>query len=104
MALMGGMTSGETPEGVLAKQLAEANQAGGIVASISGGKANLSRLPPGEGWAAIGMGEKIVPAGAGGGGGGNVKVELALKGDLGRFISARVVEGAAQFERDRRLR
>jgi len=77
-------------------------QAGGLVASIVDGKATLSRLPPGEGWTPIGVGERILPAGAGGGG--SVKVELALKGDFGRFIQARVIEGTAQFEKNKRLR
>jgi hypothetical protein len=99
---------GEGPKAGLTEMMrkagtAERQQAGGLVTSITGGKANVSRLPPGEGWTPIGVGERIVPAG-GRGGGSNVKVELALKGDLGRFISARVVEGTAQFERDKRLR
>ena len=77
--------------------------AGGIVSSIANGKANVSRLPPGEGWTSIGKGERIIPAGGRGGGGG-VKVELELKGDLRRFVDARVVDGAANFERNKRLR
>jgi hypothetical protein len=80
--------------------LGKKHAAGGLVTSIVNGKANVSRLPAGEGWAAIGKGERIIPAG-GGGGGGNVKVELQLKGDLGRFVDARVVEGTAEFHRNR---
>jgi hypothetical protein len=76
-----------------------------MVTSIANGVANVSKLPPGEGWTSIGAGEKILPAGGrGGGGGGGVKVELELKGDLRKFINARVVEGAAQFEKNKRFR
>jgi hypothetical protein len=76
---------------------------GGLVTSIVNGRANVSRLPPGEGWTPIGRGERILPAGAGGGGG-TTKVELEFKGDFRRFVNARVVEGSAEFQRNRRLR
>jgi len=105
----GGAADLGSPQAALAKAIADAEKAapkasGGVVASITNGRANLSKLPPGEGWTPIGMGEKILPAGAGGGrGGGNVKVELELKGDLRRFIEARVVEGSAKFEQNKRL-
>jgi hypothetical protein len=106
--LMGEMGKGtQTPEQVLGGHLgtATAHAGGGIVASIANGVANVSKLPPGEGWTSIGAGEKISPAGGrGGGGGGGVKVELELKGDLRKFINARVVEGAAQFEKNKRFR
>ena len=85
-------------------QQAKPNADGGIVASVANGVANVSRLPPGEGWASVGKGEKITPAGGRGGGGGSVKVELQLKGDLKRFIDARVVEGTAEFEKNKRIR
>lgn len=81
------------------------NARGGVVTGIAGDMASVTRFPPappGEGWAAVGQGEKITPAGRGGGG--PMKVELELKGDLKRFIQARVVEGTAQFERNKRLR
>ena len=76
------------------------NAGGGIVTTIQGGMAISKRIPAGEGMAAIGKGERIVPAGRGGGGGGKV-IELRLKGDLGRFVEAKVVDGVANFERNR---
>jgi len=102
--LMGEMGKGtQTPEQVIGAATAHAG--GGMVTSIANGVANVSKLPPGEGWTSIGAGEKILPAGGrGGGGGGGVKVELELKGDLRKFINARVVEGAAQFEKNKRFR
>jgi len=109
----GATEKGVAPTGIAAELLgggkkktkvttAEPKQAGGLVTSIVNGQANVARLPPGEGWTPIGVGERIIPAG--GGRAGNVKVELALRGDLSRFITARVVEGAAEFERNKRLR
>lgn len=65
---------------------APANAAGGLVTGITDGLA-LVRSAPGEGLASVGPGETIT--GPGGGGGGSVKVELSLKGDLGRIIDAR---------------
>jgi hypothetical protein len=77
------------------------NAAGGVVASVVNGRANVERLPPGEGWAPLGRGETITPAGGGGGG---QTIELRMKGDLGRYIEAKVIDGTANFQRNRRLR
>ena len=101
--ILGGAQEFGSPQAALANLVAP-NAEGGIVASITNGAANVSRLPPGEGWASVGPGEKILPAGARGGGGGTTKIELELKGDLRRFVDARVVDGAANFERNKRLR
>ncbi len=102
--LAGTAATGST-QAALAGMIAP-NAEGGMVSSVSGRMADITRFPPappGEGWASVAPGEKILPAGGGGGGKG-VKVELELKGDLRRFIQARVVEGAADFERNKRLR
>lgn len=104
-ALMGvpdpALMSGPDPAG---GALMSGNARGGIVTGIMRGMAQVRRFPApaaGEGWASVGRGETILPAGAGGRG---VKVELELKGDLRRFIQARVVEGAAAHDSNKRLR
>lgn len=102
--LQTGMSGAQAAQTIQAKKqvsLDKKHAAGGLVTSIVNGKANVARLPVGEGWTSIGKGERIIPAGGGGGGGGNVKVELQLKGDLGRFVDARVVDGTAEFHRNR---
>ena len=99
--IVGGARATGSPQGALSGMLLGANADGGIVSSIANGIAHV-RPAPGEGLASVGTGERISPRG--GGGGGNVKVELELKGDLRRFIDARVVDGTAQFERNKRLR
>lgn len=109
MALVRGIVGATTEEGSVGAgfQRIQANAVGGIVSGLAGNMANVDRFPPappGEGWAAVRPGETIVPAGGRGGGGSGVKVELQLKGDLRRFIDARVVEGSADFQRNRRLR
>lgn len=81
---------------------AKAHAAGGIVTSIVGGMAQTMRLPPGEGMASVAPGERIVPGGKGGSG--SQKVVLELKGDLARFVQAKVVDGVADFERSKRKR
>jgi hypothetical protein len=110
-ALQQGMTSGKPPGQVLAElqssltSTPQGNAMGGTVTGIMGNMAKVSRFPkaaPGEGWASVGRGEKIIPAGGGGGGG--TKVQLELKGDLKRLIDARVVEGAAAHDRNKRIR
>lgn len=96
-------TTGATPSAALAN-LMSPNAEGGVVSGIANGMARVSRFPPapaGEGWASVGRGEKIMPAGAGGG---TTKVELELKGDFRRFINARIVEGAAAHDRNKRFR
>lgn len=91
------------PEATIGRMMtARPNAEGGMVASIVNGKANVERLPAGEGWAPLGRGEGIVPAGRGGGGG--QVIELRMKGDLGRYIEAKVIDGTANFQRNRRLR
>ena len=99
--VVGGATTMGSPQAALGKMLSP-NADGGLVTSIANGIANV-RSAPGEGLASVGTGERITPAG-GRGGGGNLKVELELKGDLRRFIDARVVEGAAEHDRNKRLR
>jgi len=83
------------------------NQAGGTVTGVTGGMANIARFPPapaGEGWASVGPGEKILPAGAGGGGG-TVKVQLELKGDmLNQIIKAKATDAAADHDYKKRFR
>ena len=86
-------------------QLLKPNARGGVVSGLVGNMAKVNSFPPapaGEGWAAVRPGETISPGGKGGGGK-NV-VELRLKGDLGKFIDARVIDGTAEFQRNRRLR
>jgi len=100
--IVGGARATGSSQAALSGMLS-ANADGGIVSSIANGIANV-RPALGEGLASVGTGERISPRGGGGGGGGNVKVELELKGDLRRFIDARVVDGTAQFERNKRLR
>ena len=81
------------------------NAEGGTVTGISDNLAKVARFPAapaGEGWASVGPGEKILPAGAGGKG--TVQVELVMKDDFKRFIDARVVDGAAKHDRNKRLR
>jgi hypothetical protein len=109
-AIAQSMNSGLGPQTAMTQLMSSANAGapnarGGTVTGIMGNMANVARFPPapaGEGWASVGRGEKIMPAG--GSGGGSVKVELELKGDLKRFIQARVVEGAAAHDRNKRLR
>jgi hypothetical protein len=109
-AVRQGVTSGEAPDAVIGKLQAEAlkgNASGGVVTGIAGNLAKVASFPtaaPGEGLASVGPGETISPAGGRGGGGGSTKVELELKGDLRRFINARVVDGVGQFERNKRTR
>jgi hypothetical protein len=110
-AIAQSMTGGKTPETALNSLVSDAaapHAMGGTVMGIRNGMAQINGFPSaaaGEGWASVGRGETIVPAGSrGGGGGGGVKVELELKGDLKRFIEARVVEGAAAHDRNKRLR
>lgn len=110
MSMVSGMSAGVSQTGSTdaAFQLLRPHATGGVVTGMSGNMAKVNSFPPappGEGWTSVGRGETITPAGGrGGGGGGGVKVELELKGDLRRFIDARVVDGAAQFERNKRLR
>ena len=92
--------------GAMTPGVMQGNAVGGVVTGLSGNMASVDRFPPappGEGWAAVKPGETIVPAGRGGGGGGGT-IELRLKGDLARFIDARVIDGAAKFQKNRRLR
>ncbi len=96
-----GVSQGMAPGAAL---VAPARAMGGTVTSIMNGLATVTRPARGEGFTSIGVGETIVPAGGGGGGGGTTKVELVLKGDLSRFIDARVTEGAARHDRNKRLR
>lgn len=106
--VLGGATAeGLPPETTFSRLIAPQaapKAGGGIVTSIVNGKANTMSLPPGEGWTPIGRGESIIPAGGRGGGGGSTRIELELKGDLRRFVDARVVDGTANFERNKRLR
>lgn len=102
-AISGSMESGQAPGAALANLMGP-NAAGGTVTGIMGRQAKVSRFPTppqGEGWASVGRGESIIPAG---GGGGTTRVELVLKQDLKRFIDARVVDGAAAHDRNKRLR
>ena len=108
LALASGITSrvAETASLDAAYMSLQPNAAGGVVSGIAGDLAQVRRFPPappGEGWASVGQGEKIIPAG-GRGGGQSVKVELELKDDLKRFVKANVVNGVAEFERNKRLR
>lgn len=59
-------------------------QHGGVVSHISGGEA-IFRPPSGEGMTAIGVGERIVPAGPRGGGGGKT-AHIQLRGDAMRLF------------------
>lgn len=102
-AIAQSMGTGEAPSTALAK-LMSPNAEGGVVSGIANGMARISRFPAapaGEGWASVGRGEKILPAG---GGGGSTKVELELKGDFKRFINARIVEGTAAHDRNKKFR
>lgn len=86
-ALQGGSSGAD----LMQKAFADAatlppNAAGGLITGITDGMA-MVRAAPGEGLASVGPGETL--NGPGGGGGGSVKVELSLKGDLGRIIDAR---------------
>lgn len=84
-----------------------ANASGGVVSGIANRMASIQRFPrppSGEGWASVGPGETILPAGARTGGGGAVKVELELKGDFRKFIDARVIDGNVAHERAKRSR
>lgn len=101
--VMAGAQRGLTPAQALAGAVVQPNALGGTVTGVVDGMASIVRPAPGEGWASVGPGETIVPAGAGGGGGA-MRVQLELKGDLRRFIDARVVEGTAAHDRNRRLR
>jgi hypothetical protein len=77
--------------------MAPGHAAGGLVTGIgSDGMAQVSPAP-GEGFASIGKGERISPAGAGGGGGKQV-IELVLKGDLGRIIDVRAQNVVSNHE------
>jgi hypothetical protein len=111
-ALRQGMLTGQAPQNVLAQLTSAAdaaqtpNAAGGMVTGLMGKMAKVASFPPappGEGWASVAPGERIMPGGRGGGKE-PVKVELIMKQDMRRFIEARVVDGAAQFERNKRLR
>lgn len=112
-AIQGIGASGMPPATALASLTASAKMAqqpnarGGLVTGLMGSMAKVSSFPPappGEGWASVGPGERISPAGGGGGGGGRVQVELVMKQDLKRFIDARVTDGAAAHDRNKRLR
>lgn len=69
-----------------------------MAANARGG--TVMQPAPGEVMASVKPGENIVPAGKGGGGG--TVVELRLKGDLARWVDARVVDGVAKFETNKR--
>ncbi len=77
----------------------EDNAAGGMVAGTAGGLARVVRAAPGEGLASVGKGERIVPAG---GGGGTIKVELAFKDGMEKFVEAKVID--TNYEHTRRSR
>jgi len=81
------------------------NATGGIVTSVSGGIANIKQLPPGEGLASIGPGEKITPAGAGGGGGGSINLTVNGIGgqDLANFLKVKIAEGIYEYKRREKL-
>jgi hypothetical protein len=78
-----------------------ANAEGGIVTGISGGFANVNPAP-GEGFASIGRGERILPAGAGTGGGGG-EVHLHVNGlggaDLANFLKGQIAQGIHEYKR-----
>lgn len=104
-AVMSGAAQGMNASTALAGGVVQApgHAMGGTVTGILNGMATVQRPAPGEGWASIGAGETILPAGASGGGGAT-RVLLELKGDLKRFVDARVVEGAAAHDRNKRHR
>jgi predicted DNA-binding transcriptional regulator len=79
------------------------NATGGIVTSVSGGIANIKPLPPGEGLASIGPGEKITPAGAGGGGSINLTVNGIGGQDLANFLKVKIAEGIYEYKRREKL-
>jgi hypothetical protein len=80
------------------------NAEGGVVTGVSGGVAQVRRLPSGEGLASVGPGERIVPAGGGGGDSRRIEVILSLKGDLGKIIDARASDVFARNSALARLR
>jgi hypothetical protein len=80
---------------------AKANAAGGVVSGIAGGMAVVQRPAPGEGFASIGKGEGITPAG--GGGGGVVRVKLELSQDLKRVIRAESADTIYEGKRRERF-
>jgi len=78
------------------------NAEGGVVTSVSGGIAQVQKIPMGEGLASIGKGERILPAGAGaGGGGGNVQVNVNGIGgqDLANYLKVKVAEAIYEYKR-----
>jgi tetratricopeptide (TPR) repeat protein len=83
------LQDGMSSQDIMAKGLKQTQDTGKVglplVGNADGGLVTGVR----EGIASVAKGEAIVPAGGAAGGGGPVKVELSLKGDLGRIIDAR---------------
>lgn len=103
---VGGMASSFKDDPKNAAFLGGGNATGGIVTSVQGGIAKIDKLPPGEGLAAIGAGERISPAGAGGGGGNN-SINLTVNGiggqDLANFLKVKIAEGIYEYKRREKL-
>lgn len=76
----------------------EANADGGIVTGISGGFANVNPAP-GEGFASVGRGERIVPAGGGGGGEVHLHVNGIGGADLANFLKGQIAQGIHEYKR-----
>jgi predicted DNA-binding transcriptional regulator len=84
------------------QSLLQKNATGGIVTSVNGGIAQIKQLPPGEGLASIGPGERIIPAGGGGGGpGGGVTVNVNGIGgaDLANYLKAKIADAIYEYKR-----
>lgn len=92
---------GQTPATAMGKGISPTDIARSVTTNSSIAPAGtLAALQPG----AMRPNAMGGPATAAVGGVGGMKVELELKGDFKRFVNARVVEGAANHDRNKRVR
>ena len=70
--------------------------------------ANVIKPPPGEGFASVGPGETILPAGARPGGGTTNNIDVAVQGgaygaDFSAFLKARIADAIYEYDRRRKF-
>ena len=103
-AIRQGVTSGEAPEAALAKLQSQALGQREQQAIDTASNAGKLHLPPAAPQPPASTPGTTTTSPATGGGGGTTRIELEMKGDLGKFINARVVDGVGNFERNKRTR